>query len=118
MILVAVRELVFRSKIREAAERASVPVQFTPRTGTLEEAARAAGARTLIVDLTQPGVLDEVRAAKRAGPLHVVGFLGHLQTGLMEEAAAAGVDEVLPRGQFVKRIDALLREAGAAPPAR
>jgi hypothetical protein len=111
MILVAVRELAFRSRIQEAAARCAVPIRLAPRDRALDEVVREAGARVLLVDLTQPGVLDEIRAAKRGGPLHVVGFLGHLQTDLMEEAAAAGVDEVLPRGQFARRIDDLLRGA-------
>lgn len=114
MILIAVRDLAFRSKIQAAAERLGVPFRFAPRSGPLEQAVREAGAGTLIVDLTQPGVIDEVRVASRAGAMRVVGFLGHLQTELMDEAAAAGVDEVLTRGQFVNRIDDLLRGAGIA----
>jgi hypothetical protein len=117
MVLVAVRDLVFRSKIHAAAERLGIPFRFTPRSGSLEQAVREAGGGTLLVDLAQPGVLDEVRAARLAGPLRVVGFLGHLQTDLMDEAAAAGVDEVLTRGQLVSRLDDVLRGAeGAARP--
>ncbi len=108
MVLVSVRDLMFRSKIQEAAGRLGVALRFAPRDGPLEQAVRDAGAGTLLVDLTQPGVLAEVTAAKRAAPVHVVGFLGHLQTDLMEEASAAGVDEVLPRGELVKRLDAVL----------
>jgi predicted aldo/keto reductase-like oxidoreductase len=65
----------------------------------------------LLVDIAQPGVLDEVRTARSAGAMRVVGFLGHLQTDLMEQAVAAGVDEVLTRGQLVNRLDELLRAA-------
>jgi hypothetical protein len=114
MILLAVRDLLFRSKLQAAAERLGVPFRFAPREGGLAQATRDAGAGVLLVDLTQPGVLEEVRAAKAAGAARVVGFLGHLQTDLMRDAAAAGVDEVLTRGQLVSRMDDLLR--GAAPP--
>jgi hypothetical protein len=41
--------------------------------------------------------------------VRVVGFLGHLQAERMAEAAAAGADEVLTRGQFVARLPELLR---------
>ncbi len=109
MIVVAVRDLVFRSKIHAAAERLGVAMRFAPRSGTLEEAAREAGGGTLVADLSEPGVLDGVRAAKSAAPVRVVGFLGHLQQDLMREAAAAGVDEVLTRGEFVRRLDDILR---------
>ena len=111
MVLVSVRDLLFRSKIQAAAERLGVPFRFAPRGGNLDQAARDAGGGLLLVDLTQPGVLEEVRAARGAAALRVVGFLGHLQTDLMDEAAAAGVDEVLTRGQLVNRLDDLLRGA-------
>ena len=113
MVLVAVRDLMFRSKIQAAAERLGVPFRFAPREGGLAAAAGESGARLVLVDLTQPAVLDEVRAAREAGAPRVVGFLGHLQTDLMEAARAAGVDEALTRAQLVERLDALLAGAGA-----
>jgi CheY-like chemotaxis protein len=107
-ILVAVRDLVFRSKIHAAAERLGVPVRFAPRGTPLSEAARDLGEGTVLADLAEPGVLDEVRAAKRAGKVRVVGFLGHLEVDLARAASEAGVDEVLSRGQLVQRLDELL----------
>ncbi len=109
MILVAVRDLVFRSKIHAAAERLGVAVRFAPRGATVDEALREPDVGTLLADLTEAGVLDGVRAAKRARPVRVVGFLGHLQEGLMREAEAAGVDEVLTRGELARRLDEILR---------
>jgi hypothetical protein len=109
-ILVSVRDLVFRSKIHAAAERLGVEVRFAPRGTPLSEAARTLGRGTVIADLGEPGVLDEIRAAKAAGGVRVVGFLGHLEVDLARAASEAGVDEVLSRGQFVQRLDGLLRE--------
>ena len=109
MVLVAVRDLVFRSKIHAASQRLGLPVRFAPRGATLEEAARESGGGTILADLSEPGVLEGVRAVKRAGPTRVVGFLGHLETELMRAAAEAGVDEVLTRGELVRRLDDLLR---------
>ncbi|HET7826512.1 MAG TPA: hypothetical protein VFK90_14345 [Anaeromyxobacter sp.] len=110
-ILVAVRDLVFRSKIHAAAERLGVPVRLAPRGTPLADAARELGEGTLLVDLGEPGVLEGVRAAKGVARVRVVGFLGHLQAELMRQAEEAGVDEVLTRGQFVQRLDELLRSA-------
>ncbi len=109
MIIVAVRELVFRSKISAAAERLGVTVRLAPRSAALQDLVGEADGGIFIVDLTPAGILDEVRAAKRAGAGRIVGFLGHLQTELMHEASLAGADEVLSRGEFVKRIDDILR---------
>jgi len=117
-ILVAVRDLVFRSKISAAAERLGVAVRIAPRGTPLSEAARELGRGTVLADLGEPGVLDEVRAAKAAASLRVVGFLGHLEAELARAAAEAGVDEVLTRGQFAQRLDELLKAGAAeAPPA-
>jgi hypothetical protein len=113
-VLVAVRDLVFRSKIQAAAERLGVPIRLAPRGTPLSAAARELGEGTVFADLGEPGVLDEVRAAKASARLRVVGFLGHLEVDLARAAEAAGVDEVLSRGQFVQRLDELLR--GAAVP--
>ncbi len=113
-VLVAVRDLVFRSKIQEASERLGVPIRLAPRGKPLSEAARDLGDGTVIADLAEPGVLEEVRAAKRAS-LRIVGFLGHLQADLAAQATDAGVDEVLSRGQFVQRLDEILRGSATRP---
>ncbi len=109
--ILAGRALVFRSKILAAAERLGADVRLAPRGTPLDEAARALGPGTLVLDLGEPGVVAQVPAARAAGATRVVGFLGHLQVELMEASRAAGVDEVLTRGQFVQRLDDLLRGA-------
>jgi hypothetical protein len=63
----------------------------------------------VLADLSEPGVVEEVAAAKRAGAGRVVGFLGHLEVERARAAAEAGVDEVLTRGQLVQRLDDILR---------
>jgi hypothetical protein len=111
-ILVAVRDLVFRSKIQAAADRLGVPLTLVPRGAPLADSSRNLGGGMILVDLNEPGVLEQIAAAKAAGGARVVGFLGHLQADLIEAAEAAGTDVVLTRGQFVARLDELLR-AGA-----
>jgi AmiR/NasT family two-component response regulator len=108
-VILAVRDLVFRSKILAAAERLGADVRIAARGTPLADAARAHGPGTLVVDLSEPGVVDQVPGAKGAGAARVVGFLGHLQADLMEASRRAGVDEVLTRGQFVQRLDEILR---------
>ena len=110
-ILVAVRDLLFRSRISAAAERLGVPALLAPRGVPLSKAAQELGPCTVLADLGEPGVLDEIRRAKSAGGIRVVGFLGHLETTLAGAALEAGVDEVLSRGQLVQRLDEVLRSA-------
>ncbi|HEX9052220.1 MAG TPA: hypothetical protein VF841_16950 [Anaeromyxobacter sp.] len=117
-VLVAVRDLLFRSRILAAAERLGVEVRPLPRGTPLSEGARALGGGTVLADLSEPGALDEIRAAKAAGGVRVVGFLGHLEADLARVASEAGADEVLSRGELSRRLDEILRAAGAASPAR
>ena len=113
-VLVAVRDLVFRSRIQAAAQRLGVDARLLPRGTPLSEGARALGGGTVLADLSEPGALDEIRAAKSAG-VRVVGFLGHLEVDLARAAAEAGADEVLSRGELSRRLDDVLRQAAGAP---
>src|SRR5512133_66891 len=110
-ILVAVRDLLFRSRIQAAAERLAAPVRFVPRDVPLGEAARALGDGVILADLSEPGVLEQVREVKRSPGFRVIGFLGHVEVDLAQAATDAGVDEVLSRGQLVQRLDAILSAA-------
>ncbi len=114
-VLVAVRDLLFRSKIQAAAERLGVDARLLPRGTPLSQGARALGGGTVLADLSEAGVLDEIRAAKAAGGVRIVGFLGHLEVGLARAASEAGADEVLSRGELTRRLDDVLRAAAAAP---
>jgi hypothetical protein len=114
-VLVAVRDLLFRSRIHAAAERLGVDVRLLPRGTPLSEGARALGGGTVLADLSEPGALDEIRLAKAAGGVRVVGFLGHLEVDLARAASEAGADEVLSRGELSRRLDDVLRAAAGAP---
>jgi hypothetical protein len=111
-LLVAVRDLFFRSKIDEAARRLGVAFQYAPRDLPLTEAVQALCPSTVLVDLNAPEALDALRAARAAGA-RTIGYLGHLQRDLAEAAADAGA-EVLTRGQLAARLEPILREVGAA----
>jgi hypothetical protein len=110
-VLVAVRDLLLRSRICEAAQRLGVPVRVAPRGVPLSRAAGDLGGGTALVDLSEPGILDELRLVRAQGGIRVIGFLGHLQVDLAAAAVTAGADEVLSRGQLVARLEDVLRGA-------
>jgi hypothetical protein len=115
MILVAVRDLLFGSKIDAAAKRLGVEVAFAPRDGSLAAAVAERRPALLLAALDQPGALDALREVRALpAPPRIVGFLGHLSTDLMDEARALGVDEVLTRGQLAGSLDRVLGSAGVA----
>jgi len=109
MILAAVRDLLFRSKIDAAAQRLGVEVVFAPRGTPLSEAARGRPFALVLVDLGEAGAMDELRTIRSELPeVCVVGYLGHLRTDLRDEALGLGVEEVLTRGQLAASLDDVL----------
>ena len=115
-VLVAVRDLLLRSRICETAERVGAVVRVARRGVPLSEAVGELDGRgTVLVDLAEPGIIDELRRLKEARGIRVIGFLGHMQVDLAAAAIAAGADEVLSRGELVSRLADILR--GAALPA-
>src|SRR5919204_1052584 len=106
MILVAVRDLLFGSKIDAAAKRLGVEVVWAPRGVPLSHVAAERRPSVILADLGERGALDELRAVLEQAPTtHVVGFLGHLEAELMDAARGAGVAEVLTRGQLAASLD-------------
>lgn len=55
-----------------------------------------------LVDLGRPAVLEAVGTC----PAHVVGFVAHVDGARSAAAVTAGVDEVLPRSVFFRRLAA------------
>jgi DNA-binding NtrC family response regulator len=112
-VVAFVDDLMFLSRIREAASRQQVEVQSARKVPQLL-AACAEGARLVILDLDSPR-LDTAGALAAlqsdfAG-LSVVGFFSHVDVEKARTAQAAGCGRVLPRSAFVQKLDALLGEA-------
>lgn len=112
MILVAVRDLLFGSKIDAAAKRIGVEVAWAPRNVPLSLVALERRPPLILADLGEAGVMGEIRAIRARVPTtRVIGFIGHLRTDLMDEARAIGVEEVLTRGQLAASLEDVLRRA-------
>ncbi|HUK66875.1 MAG TPA: hypothetical protein VLV17_08625 [Anaeromyxobacteraceae bacterium] len=110
MLLVAVRDLLFASKIDAAAKRLGVEIIWAPRNVPLSAVALDRHPGTILADLGEAGMMGELRAIRASAPsTRVVGFLGHLRHDLMEEARAIGVAEVLTRGQLAASLDEVLQ---------
>jgi CheY-like chemotaxis protein len=117
-VVALVDDLMFLSRIREAAKGRALEVKAA-RTAADAVAGARAGARLVILDLDSPRLPStETLAALRAAPdlagLPVVGFFSHVEAQRGKDAARAGCTTVLPRSAFVQRLDALLAEAAAA----
>lgn len=79
-------------------------VSFVALSGLVEAAARA---DVVVVDLGRPGALDAVADVSALG-VRVIGFGSHVDADLLEQARAAGCDQVLARSRFFADLHALL----------
>jgi hypothetical protein len=112
MILVAVRDLFFGSKIDAAAKRLGVEIAWAPRNVPLSMVALERKPPVILADLGEAGMMGELRAIRARMPTtRVVGFLGHLRVDLMDEARSIGIEEVLTRGQLSASLDDVLLRA-------
>lgn len=118
MVLAAVDDLLFSSKIRATARGAGVEVRFARSPGEILDQARELKPGLVIFDLNS-GRTDPVRtiAALKEDPelasIRTIGFASHVHTELIAAARRAGADEVLPRSAFAGNLGEILRSAQA-----
>jgi len=114
-VLACIRDLMFSTRVRDAARRHDHECQIVTKAGDV--AANLAGADLVIVDLMVPGggALEAVTAASAAG-VPVVAYGEHVQAEVLQAGRDAGADEVLTRSEFTRRLDVLLSEGGGGQP--
>jgi DNA-binding NarL/FixJ family response regulator len=115
LVAVLVDDLMFLSRIREAARGAGVEVRAV-RTPDAVRQARQEGASLVILDLdsTRLPWRDALAALAEGKPAPLtVGFFGHVNAETGEDARAAGCGLVLPRSAFVQKLPGLLSQLPA-----
>lgn len=115
-------DLLFLSRIREAARATGVEVVAVRAAGPLLAAARA-GAALVLVDVDSARVpwseaLAGLRADPAAADLPVVAFVSHVNAELAAAARAAGATRVVARGAFVQELPGLLATVASPPGSR
>jgi DNA-binding NarL/FixJ family response regulator len=111
-----VEDLMFLSRIREAAKGKAVEVRAVRTPQALVDACRSETPALVLVDLDgdrlQPiRAAELLRADARSAALPLVGFVSHVNGSRAQEAQAAGYTRVLSRGAFVQELPALLETA-------
>lgn len=114
MVVVAVDDLLFASRISSAAKALGVEIAFARSPEAIVEAVRTRAPRLVILDLNSVKVRPLAAvAALRADPalagVPTLGFVSHVQADLIAEARAAGVGQVLARSAFVNQLPQLLQ---------
>jgi CheY-like chemotaxis protein len=112
-LLAVMDDLMFLSRIQEAARGAGVTVRSARRPAEVSEAAPGAAAVVLDLDaarLPLAEVLSALQADPRTAELPVIGFFSHVHAARGREALAAGCQRVLPRSAFVQQLPELIAE--------
>jgi CheY-like chemotaxis protein len=115
MILVAVDDLLFSSKIRSTARQVGTELTFARTPADILSQARALKPSLVIFDINSEKA-DPINtvAALKADPelkgIPTTGFVSHVNTSLILAAREAGMDEVMARSAFVTNLAQILTE--------
>ena len=114
MILAAVDDLMFASKISTTAKQLGIEVIFARSPDEVLRQARALRPPLVIFDLnskrTEPlATISAIKADAELSGVRTIGFVSHVQTELIEEARQAGVDDVMARSAFSARLGEILQ---------
>ncbi len=111
-VVAVVSDMIFESKIASTAQAVGLSVDFV---GSLESFRRAMDEATptgVLVDLEQDEqmVMAILELSHACSPKPtVIGYCPHVRQKVMDMAAQAGFDQVMPRSAFATNLDKILR---------
>jgi CheY-like chemotaxis protein len=116
-VLIVISDLIFRSKIDDAARRAGVPLRIAKNVEQLERHLGNAIPAVVLMDLEMEGLdtaamLGRLRATPQAANVPVIGFAGHTNVEVIHAARADGV-QVMARSAFVTQLPAMMERIAA-----
>jgi PleD family two-component response regulator len=115
MVLVAVDDLLFSSKIRATAKQVGVDLVFARTPDDILSQARALKPSLVIFDINcaKADPINTVKALKADPDLSTIpttGFVSHVDSSLIMAARGAGMDEVMARSAFAANLPQILIE--------
>ena len=117
-MFVVISDLLFRSKIDDAARRVGVPLRVAKSVEQLERHLANATPAVVLIDLEMEGLdthamLARLRATPAAATVPVIGFAGHTNVEVIHAARANGV-QVMARSAFVSQLPSLMENIAAS----
>jgi CheY-like chemotaxis protein len=104
----------FTVKIQDAAKRAGVQVVFvTSQENAVAQARENPALIVLDLNYAAIGPLDLIRKLKQeeiTAKIHLLGFVSHVETDLIQAARDSGCDRVMARSAFSQNLPAILAE--------
>ena len=115
MILCAVDDLMFATKITTAAKAMQRQISFERSAERVVERVREERPSLVIFDLNSSKLrpLDAIQAIKADPELQAtrtLGYVSHVQADVIAAARRAGCDEVLARSAFSSRLGEILQD--------
>lgn len=111
-VIAFVDDLMFLSRIREAAKASGREVKTARTAASLIEACRDSPALVLFdldsARLPVARALEALHGDASLTAIRSVGFFSHVHAERAKAATAAGCTQVLPRGAFVRELPGLL----------
>ena len=116
MILAAVDDLMFTSKIAAAAKGVGAEIVFVRTPDELLDKARTGAPSLIIFDLNSRKLqpthsIALLKADPTLSAIRTLGFVSHVDGAVIAQARGAGIDDVLARSAFAARLPEIL--AGA-----
>jgi CheY-like chemotaxis protein len=115
MIVAAVEDLLFSSKIRAVGKQVGADLVFARTPEEILEKTRASErpVTLLLVDLnaakTDPlATIAALKADPALARIPILGFASHVHVDLIRAAREAGADQVLPRSAFAANLPQIL----------
>jgi PleD family two-component response regulator len=116
MVICAVEDLMFVSKLRSVGSSAHRELRFVKTPEALLSEARRFTPSLVILDLNADrlrplDMLGALRSDPALASVRTIGFVSHVDVDRMTAARNAGVDAVMARSAFVSQLPALLGAA-------
>jgi CheY-like chemotaxis protein len=112
-VVAAVEDMLFASKIREAAKALGLIVNFPGRANGLLDTIREDPPDLIVVDLhslrfNAIELAGELKSNESLKTIPLLGFFSHVEKDLQRQAIEAGYDQVIPRSVFFRDLAAIL----------
>jgi PleD family two-component response regulator len=113
MVLIAVDDLLFSSRIREAARQLGVDYTFARTPSDIIQQARTLKPSLVIFDINSQkvdpiGTVAALKADPELKDIPTAGFVRHDSTELIAAARKAGIDQLMARSAFVANMPQIL----------
>jgi DNA-binding NtrC family response regulator len=115
-VLAIISDLLFRSKIDDAARQSGVPLRVAKSAEQLDRHLAKGIPVVVLVDLEMSesaALLARLRATSGAATVPVIGFAGHTNVDVIRAARADGV-QVMARSAFVDQLPTLMSRLATA----